>query len=57
MDRCVIMGIERVTPMLKCDACGVEFQARGLRREFGDSVHSNTVTTVTPLQGVSRRIR
>ena len=50
------MGIERVTPMLKCDACGVEFQARGLRREFGESVHSNTVTTVTPLQGVSRRI-
>ena len=41
MDRCVIMGIERVTPMLKFDACGVEFQTRGLRRESGIQYISN----------------
>ena len=39
MDRCVIMGIERVTPMLKFDACVSNFRRVASVRVFGDSVH------------------
>ncbi len=43
MDSCVITGIERATPMLKFDVCGVEFRRMASVRIIGESVQFLTL--------------